>query len=72
MLNLNKTKTPTLGCGGQIGGCPVGWGGMKQKMRGGDQKLQTSNYKISHGDVTYSMVTVVNNTFSKNWSIIDS
>ena len=28
----------------------------------GGQKVQTSSYKISPGDVMYSMVTIVNNT----------
>ena len=32
-----------------------GWGGE------GGQKVQTCSYKISQGDVMYSMVTVVNN-----------
>ena len=26
------------------------------------QKVQTSSYKLSHGDMMYKMVTVVNNT----------
>ena len=30
----------------------------------GGQKVQTSSYKITHGDVTYSMVTKGNNTMS--------
>lgn len=28
----------------------------------GAQKVQTSSYKVSHGDVAYSMVTIVKNT----------
>ena len=32
------------------------------KMGEGGQKVQTSSYKISHGDVRYSMVAAVNNT----------
>ena len=28
----------------------------------GSQKVQISSYKISHGDVMYSMATIVNNT----------
>ena len=31
-------------------------------MDGGGQKVQASSYKISHGDVMYIMVTIVNNT----------
>ena len=27
-----------------------------------DQEIQISSYKTSHGDVTYRMVTMVNNT----------
>ena len=41
-------------------------GGNGAKMGDGGQKVQTSSYKINHGGVTYSMVTVVNNPFSKN------
>ena len=32
------------------------------KMGEGGQKVQTSSYKISPGDVMYSMVTIVSNT----------
>ena len=32
------------------------------EMGEGSQKLQISNYKISHGDVTYNMVSRVNTT----------
>ena len=32
------------------------------KMGKGSQKLQSSIYKISHEEVMYSMVTIVNNT----------
>ena len=32
------------------------------EMREGGQKLQMSNSKISHGDVMYSIVSIVNNT----------
>ena len=31
------------------------------KMADGDQKVQTSSYKISYEDVMYSMLTIVNN-----------
>ena len=36
-------------------------------MSEGGQKVQISSYKISHGDVTYSMVTIVNNTVWHIW-----
>ena len=40
----------------QIGGCEMSEGG---------QKKQTSSYKVlSHGEVMYSMATIVNNTVS--------
>ena len=32
------------------------------KLDEGSQKVQTFSYKISHGDVMYSMVTLLNNT----------
>ena len=32
------------------------------EMGKGCEKVQISTYKISHGDVIYSMVTIVNNT----------
>lgn len=34
----------------------VGWG--MSKMGEGVQKVHISSYKISHGDVAYSMVTI--------------
>ena len=36
----------------------VAWGWVKQRV----QKVQISNYKLSHGNVMYSMMTTVNNT----------
>ena len=36
----------------------VAWGWVKQRV----QKVQISNYKLSHGTVMYSMMTTVNNT----------
>ena len=36
------------------------------KMCEGGQKAQTSGYKISHGDVVYSMATVANITVLHN------
>ena len=38
-----------------------GWG-VGKMSRGRGQKIQTSSYKISSGDVTYGMVTIVKNT----------
>lgn len=36
---------------------------MEVKLKGkGGQKEQTSSYKLSHRDVMYSMVTIINNT----------
>ena len=32
------------------------------QMNGGDQKLQTSSFKIIHLDKMHSMMTIVNNT----------
>ena len=42
----------------------VGWGNVAVVTVGGGQKVQISSYKIniSHADVMYSMVTIVNNT----------
>ena len=40
----------------RVGGWEVG------KMGERGQKVQTSSYKISRGDVMYSMVTIVTNT----------
>ena len=37
-------------------GCSLG------KMGEGGQEVQTSIYKISHGDIMYRMLTIVNNT----------
>lgn len=39
-----------------------GWG--EGEIGEGGPKVSTSSYKTSHGDVTYSTVTVVNNTLS--------
>ena len=61
MLNLNKTKTNSW-VQRTDWWLPCGVGGVRQKMRGGDQKLQTSNYKISHEDVIYSRSTIFNTT----------
>ena len=36
-------------------------------MGEGDQKVQPSSYKISHGDIIYSVVTIVNNTGLLIW-----
>ena len=64
MWNLNKNqKHQAHRYREQIGGCQrqgVGVGEMGE----GRQKVQTFSYKISHGDVIYSMVTIVNNTVS--------
>ena len=35
--------------------------GWPKSVKGMGQEVQTSSYKISYGDVTYSMVTIVNN-----------
>ena len=34
------------------------------------QKVQTSSYKISLGDVMYSMVAIVNNTVLHIWKLL--
>ena len=39
-----------------------GSGGCGGEIDGEGQKGQTSSYKISRGDVTYSLVTTVNST----------
>ena len=45
------------------------------EVRGGKvgvegQKVQTSSYKLSHGDMMYKMVTVVNNTVFYIWKLL--
>ena len=37
------------------------WAGVGEMGEGG-QKVQTSSYKISHEDIMYSIVNIVNNT----------
>ena len=37
-------------------------GGGGTKLDEGDQKVQSFSFKISHRDIMYSMVTIVNNT----------
>ena len=37
-------------------------GGGVGEMGEGNQKAQTSSYKISHEDIMYSIVNIVNNT----------
>lgn len=50
---LRKTK---------ISGWLTEWSVIVGKMGEGGQKAYISSYKINHGDVMYSMVTLVNNT----------
>ena len=40
-------------------------GGVVGKMGKGSRKVQTSSYKVSHGDVIYSMVIEVNNNIAE-------
>ena len=52
-----KNQTPTKGnqiCGFQRKG--------DKELEEGGQKVKTSSYKLSHRDVMYSMVTIINNT----------
>ena len=38
------------------------WGLGMGRMGEGGQKIQSSSYKISHGEIMYNVVTIVNNT----------
>ena len=53
--NKNKTTYRYRLVVARVGGLGVG------EMGEGGQRVQTSSYKC-HGDVMYSMVTIVNNT----------
>lgn len=55
-----RNKNPDYGYREQIAGCQRQGQGVGKIGEGG-QKVQSSNYKISPGDVMYSMVTLVNN-----------
>ena len=46
------------------------WLNWTDEMIEGSKNIQTSNYKISHGDVTQSMVTIVNNTVLCIWKLL--
>lgn len=50
----NKFKTQNTTHNEQIGAC--------QRLGEGDQKVETSSYKISHGNIMYNVVTTINNT----------
>ena len=60
-----KNKQNELRYGEQIDD----WGG-RGKIGEGGQKVQTSIYNISRGDVMYSMVTIVNNTVVYIWKLL--
>ena len=53
----------------RVGGVAGGGSGVG-KMGEEGQKVQTSSYKISLGDVMYSMVTIVNNTVLHIWKLL--
>jgi len=40
------------------------------QMNGGDQKWQTSSFKIIHLDRIHSMMTIVNNTVLHIWKLL--
>ena len=62
MWNLKEKQKQVHRYREQIGGCQRWTFGRGGEMGKGDQKVQTSSYKISHEDAMYSMVTIVNNT----------
>ena len=56
MWNLKKKKN--IDAENTLVIAKVVWGWVKQRV----QKVQISNYKLSHGSVMYGMMTIVNNT----------
>lgn len=46
------------------------WPRQKNWLSEGNQKVQTSSYKVSHGDIIYSTVTGVNNTVLHIWTLL--